>query len=386
MRKHFFKAAILGTAMILTACGSSGAPTGTQAEKTSAVIAEAKEEEKTEGKADEKTETAGTEDTVAKADTTDSTTTFNLDNIRERTLTFEGNSGLKGLNGQTATALAEKIEELSDGKIKCEVFWNNELSTGIGGIDVWATGVRQVGYNSNDTLSRGGLEQATALGAPFLFKDYDHVYKFISGDMGKEYKEYLNENQDFFHALALIQNGARSYFFTKKDVKSYKDMKGLKIRVIAQDSYTQMTSALGGDPIGLQWGETYNALSTGMVDGAENPLGGYLSNGMNEVAPVFYEDQHIFEFGHIGVLKSIWDEMNDDEHALMEEAGQYVEKWNYEHAQAMEDEYWKEHPEIIRIIPTEEEKNEMFDLMSGMYETLYAADKDRIEQIRALAD
>lgn len=374
MKKALSMALVLGMTAALSACGGSTATTAAKPAEPTAAAAETeatKEEAKTEAAAETK---AG-----------DVSASFNIDNIRERTLTFEGNSGLKGLNGQTATALAEKIEELSQGKIKCEVFWNNELNTGIGGIDVWATGVRQVGYNSNDTLSRGGLQQASALGAPFLFKDYDHVYSFISSDMGKEYKQYLSDNQDFFHPLALIQNGARSFFFTKDSVKSYKDMKGMKIRVISQESYTQMASALGADPIGLQWGDTYNALTTGMVDGAENPVGGYFSNGMNEIAPVFYEDQHIFEFGHIGVLKSIWNEMNDDEHALLEQAGEYVEKWNYDHAKSIEEEYWAAHPEVNRIIPTDEEKNEMYELMSGMYSSLYAEDHERMEKIRALA-
>ena len=378
MKKRMLMAATLTAAIIMTACGGSkpaAAPASSAAE-TTAAASEAKTEE---AKADETTAAE------KKAEAGSENADFNIDNIRDRTLTFEGNAGLKGLNGQTAVALAEKVEELSQGKIKCEVFWNNELSTGIGGIDVWSTGVRQVGYNSNDTLSRGGLQQATALGAPFLFKDYDHVYSFISSNMGKEYKKYLNENQEFFHAIALIQNGARSYFFTKKNVTSYKDMKGMKIRVIAQDSYTKMTSALGADPIGLQWGDTYNALTTGMVDGAENPVGGYFSNGMNEIAPVFYEDQHIFEFGHMGVLKSIWDDMNEDEHALMEAAGAYAEKWNYEHAKSIEEEYWAAHPEVTHIVPTAEEKDEMFGLMSELYSTMYAEDADRMEKIRTLA-
>ncbi len=48
------------------------------------------------------------------------------------------------------------------------------------------------------------------------------------------------------------------------------DVEGMKIRVMNNDLYTAMISAMGGNPTPMAFSEVYQSLKTNVVDGAEN--------------------------------------------------------------------------------------------------------------------
>jgi TRAP-type C4-dicarboxylate transport system substrate-binding protein len=59
----------------------------------------------------------------------------------------------------------------------------------------------------------------------------------------------------------------RSFFTTKKQVKTAADLKGLKIRVIPDAMQVEMVKFLGGNPTPMPWPEVYTSLASGVIDG-----------------------------------------------------------------------------------------------------------------------
>ncbi len=68
----------------------------------------------------------------------------------------------------------------------------------------------------------------------------------------------------FFHATG------PTIFHTKKPLRNLEDMKGMKIRTTGLGA--KIVTALGGTPVAMPMGDTYDALSKGVVDGSTAPI------------------------------------------------------------------------------------------------------------------
>ena len=91
--------------------------------------------------------------------------------------------------------------------------------------------------------------------------------------------------------LALITLGLRN-MYSKKEVRSVDDMKGLKVRVQATATEDTMFPAYGAQTVHMPFGNVYTSLQTGVVDVAENGINVYLVNKHYEVAPVLSMTEH----------------------------------------------------------------------------------------------
>lgn len=86
--------------------------------------------------------------------------------------------------------------------------------------------------------------------------------------------------------------GARSFYSSKKPIRSLKDIEGMKIRVQESRLMQEMIQALGAEPVLLKYEEVYPAFQTGRIEAAENNWSSYESTGHYEVAPYFTLDEH----------------------------------------------------------------------------------------------
>ena len=93
----------------------------------------------------------------------------------------------------------------------------------------------------------------------------------VDGPIGDELLNKLsNSPQSRLIGLCWMDAGARSVYNSKKPVKSIDDLKGLKIRMMGNPIFVDTMNALGGNGIAMGFDQLYNALQTGVVDGAEN--------------------------------------------------------------------------------------------------------------------
>jgi len=96
------------------------------------------------------------------------------------------------------------------------------------------------------------------------------------------------------------------------------DAKGLKFRIQASDILEAQFKAVGGVPQKLAFAEVYQALETGVVDGAENPWSNAYSQKFFEVQPFFTESNH----GYLGYMvvanAKFWSDLPADARATLE--------------------------------------------------------------------
>ena len=83
------------------------------------------------------------------------------------------------------------------------------------------------------------------------------------------------------------------HFYSQKPIETPADVEGLKIRVMNNDLYTSMISAMGGNPSPMAFAEVQQALKTGVVDGAENNFPSFKNVGHYEVTTHYSLSEHL---------------------------------------------------------------------------------------------
>lgn len=155
---------------------------------------------------------------------------------------------------------------------------------------------------------------------PYLYKSDEHLHKVMDGPIGQEIAKGFEEHG--LVPLAYYDGGARSFYNAKKPIKTVEDLKGLKFRVMQNDVFVDMMTALGATATPMPYGEVYSSIQTGVIDGAENNFPSYDSSGHAEVAKYFTLDQHLMVPELVAVAKTSWDKLSPEDQAIMREAAQ----------------------------------------------------------------
>lgn len=125
--------------------------------------------------------------------------------------------------------------------------------------------------------STGTLEQVTGAGVilafntPYLFQDWDHLFRALGGDFGKIVTDALVKGGIRPVGWGSI-GGRQVYYKGKKPGVTPKDLAGMKIRVMETPTFIAYYKALGVIPVPMAWNEVYTALQMGTIDGSDTTL------------------------------------------------------------------------------------------------------------------
>jgi tripartite ATP-independent transporter DctP family solute receptor len=132
--------------------------------------------------------------------------------------------------------------------------------------------------------------KANILGLPFLFRSADHLHRILDGPVGEDILQSLEPHG--FVGLAFFESGARSVYTARRPVQTIDDIKGLRIRLQESDLMVEMFATLGAEPVILPYTLTKTALTTGLIDAAENNWPSYVTSDHYSVAPYFTLTEH----------------------------------------------------------------------------------------------
>ena len=183
--------------------------------------------------------------------------------------------------------------------------------------------------------------------------------------------------------LSWYDAGARSFYNSKREVKTLEDMKGLNIRVQESELMMDMVSALGANPTPMAYGEVYSGLQTGTIDGAENNWPSYESTSHYEVAKYFVLDEHTRVPEMQLMSKKTAEKLSDEDMAIIKEAALESAKFERE-AWAEREKASEEKVRAGGATITElsaEEKQKFQDACKPLYEKFAADYMDIVNQI-----
>jgi tripartite ATP-independent transporter DctP family solute receptor len=196
--------------------------------------------------------------------------------------------------GYPNTVAMDKFAELlaakTDGRYTLKMFHSGVLGNQPDAIEQLRIGAVEIG---NFNLGPIGpiAPEANVVSLPFIFKDEGHMHRALDGAPGDQISAGMAKKGMI--ALAWYDAGARSFYNSKRPIMNPDDVKGMKVRVMNNDLYSGMISALGGNPSPMAFSEVYQSLKTGVVDGAENNWPSYESTGHFEVAGYYSDSQHL---------------------------------------------------------------------------------------------
>ena len=214
-------------------------------------------------------------------------------------------------------AMAAEVKEKTQGRICIEVFPSSQLGeekdtieqTQFGVIDM----IRASFGSFNDIVP---ITQTVSL--PYLYKSDEHLHKVMDGPIGQEIAKGFEEHG--LVPLAYYDGGARNFYNSQKPIQSVEDLKGMKFRVMQNDVFVDMMSALGANATPMPYGEVYSSIQTGVIDGAENNFPSYDSSGHAEVAKYFTLDQHLMVPELVAVSKTAWEKLTAEDQEILRTA------------------------------------------------------------------
>ena len=157
--------------------------------------------------------------------------------------------------------LAQQVAEETKGALKIKVYPAGELGAGPNQQYRRAvTGVADIAFNLPQ-YTPAQFRRTVLLHVPGLFAGPEEATRSIWKNIGT-----LADDFSEVKLLAFWTNNPSVLFTRSTPVRSLADMRGLKIRIPDPVS-AELVKAWGGIPVSLPATETYNAMSTGVVDG-----------------------------------------------------------------------------------------------------------------------
>jgi tripartite ATP-independent transporter DctP family solute receptor len=132
---------------------------------------------------------------------------------------------------------------------------------------------------------------APLLDMPFLFRDIDHWNKVLeSDDAFQPIVDDVSKKADVL-IIGYAGGGTRN-LIANKPIRNLAELRGFTMRVMGAPIQTQMFGALGAKPSVIAYNEVYNAIQTGVIQGAENEAAGLDAMKFYEVGPNISLTQH----------------------------------------------------------------------------------------------
>lgn len=219
--------------------------------------------------------------------------------------------------GQGALKFKELAEANLPGKVEVQVFSNSQLFGDGKEMEALLLGDVQIIAPSLAKFDRY-TKKLQIFDLPFMFDDMAALDRFQSSDAGQELLNSMKSKG--IQGLAYWHNGLKQMSSNKDTLVRPEDIKGLKFRIQSSDVLEAQFRQLGANPQKLAFAEVYQALQTGVVDGAENPWSNIYSQKFHEVQKTIAVTNHGALDYMVITNSGWWDGLPEDIRAGLQKA------------------------------------------------------------------
>jgi tripartite ATP-independent transporter DctP family solute receptor len=234
---------------------------------------------------------------------------------------FHGQS--KGLN-----AFADHVRQKTEGRIDIATFPLGQLGAERSLGSQCQSGAIPIVAITTAVL-QNFVKEVAVLDLPFLFPDLATAHATLD-DPAVQEKIFSYLPKKGLVGVGWSEDGLRSFLNVKTPIHSPADFKGLKMRVMNSPVYMDTFEAFGASAVGIPFPEVYNALQTGVIDGAEASL--LVSSLMKfpEVTKHITKSEYALTEVIILVNRDYWESLSGADQKIFREAGDIAIKVNRE--------------------------------------------------------
>lgn len=221
---------------------------------------------------------------------------------------------------QGVAKFGEILAEKTDGRITLELYYSGALGDKATTVQGMQTGTIDGAMLMSGVIADYGCDDMRVFTLPYLFDSVAHARAFEASENGQALLDTVQSSGSKMVCIGTYQESARNYFFVDKEVRTPEDMKNLQIRCQEGSVYYDAVEALGAYAQSVAFSELYSALQSGVVDGAEQPLSGFVSNAFQEVSKYYVMDQHEISPNLILFSEITWNKLSAEDQAIITEA------------------------------------------------------------------
>jgi TRAP-type C4-dicarboxylate transport system substrate-binding protein len=163
-----------------------------------------------------------------------------------------------------ANEWVKEIEKRTNGRVKITIFPGGTLTPADKCYDGVVKGISDIGM-SVLAYTRGKFPLTEVIDLPLGYKKGAAATRLIN-----QYYRQFNPKEFYEVKVLYLHAHGPGILHTKKAVHRLEDLKGMRIRSTGLSA--KVVSALGGIPVAMPMGETYDALQRGMVEGSMAPM------------------------------------------------------------------------------------------------------------------
>src|SRR6478672_2518851 len=182
--------------------------------------------------------------------------------------------------GKAAERFKELAERATKGRVKVEIYPNNQLYKDKEELEALQLGAVQMLAPSLAKFGPLGIREFEVFDLPYIFPTKDVLYRITEGPIGKDLLKKLESKG--ITGLAFWDNGFK-VMSANRPLKTPADFSGQKMRIQPSKVLEAQMRALGANPQVMGFGEVVQALQSGVVDGTENPPSNFYTQKMYEL-------------------------------------------------------------------------------------------------------
>ena len=223
-----------------------------------------------------------------------------------------------------AEKFAEEADRLSDGRIKITVYPNSVLGGDRELLESCYDG--DIPFVVQNTAPQVNFIDDTAIfDAPCVFDDIEELRDKV------DQPEFLSRMQESYRdagyeLLGYADQGFR-VMSSNKEVSSFSDFKGQKIRTMEDPYQLSFWKKLKANPTPMSFSEVYIGLQQGTIDAQENPYEVIVSNKLYEQQDYVVETNHLPHLISLIVSEEFMKELTDEQQQIIREAAETAKQY-----------------------------------------------------------
>ncbi|MBP8784943.1 MAG: TRAP transporter substrate-binding protein DctP [Synergistaceae bacterium] len=235
--------------------------------------------------------------------------------------------------GQAALMFANRVKELSGGKMNIKIYWSAQLIAGKQASESMFIRNGTIDFTLSGTSNYASVIPAMELtNLPFFISSHKDKFKaFDALIFGKTAKALEKQARDKAGVMILnwTENGFRElhYGAKRKPILTPADMKNIKIRYVSSLLYQDTFQALQANPMVINWNEAIQAYQQGLVDAGENAYSIIINYKVYEFHKQMTEWSYAVPAMFFATSVKMWDNFEPGTQKILKQASKEAGDW-----------------------------------------------------------
>ena len=200
--------------------------------------------------------------------------------------------------GQAAEHFKQQLEKRTKGRVKVEVFANSTLYKDKEELEALQMGSVHMLAPVAGKFGPAGVKEFEVFDLPYIFPNEEALHRVTRGPIGASLLKKLEPRG--MVGLSYWDAGFR-VLSSNKPIRTPEEARGQKIRINSSKVNQAIIKAIGGLPQTMAFSEVYQALQTGVVDGADGNLSNLYTQKQYEVQKNITLTRHTYS-GYVVVM------------------------------------------------------------------------------------